>query len=306
MLDLVSGGRVEFGTGESASRMELEGFGIEPTEKRAMWQEAVAQVALMLSSDPYPGHDGRYFRMPPRNVVPKPVQKPHPPMWLACSSRPMIHLAAQLGLGALTFAFVDVDEAKHWVADYYDTFRRECTPIAQAVNPNIAMVTGFSCHRDRGEAERRGLEGFQFFGFALAHYYLLGDHVPGRTSVWDLFQGNQIPMPGGSAGIGTPDDVRAALRVFEEAGVDQTIFIQQGGNNRHADICEALELFATDVMPEFRDRHEARQWEKTEALAPHVERALARRTAPTMRAELPVVRAYGRNLASGEATYPRR
>src|SRR6478672_9778309 len=183
MLDLVSGGRVEFGTGESAS-----------------------------------------------------------PMWLACSSRPMIHLAAQLGLGALTFAFVDVAEAKHWVADYYETFKRECTPIGQAVNPNIAMVTGFSCHEDLAEAERRGLEGFQFFGFALAHYYLLGGHVPGQTSVWDLFRGNQIPMPGGSGGIGTPDDVRAAMRTFEEAGVDQTVFIQQGGNNRHEDICASLEL----------------------------------------------------------------
>src|SRR5246127_2900647 len=56
MLDLVSGGRVEFGTGESASRMELEGFGVDPREKRAMWQEAVAQVALMLSQTPYAGH----------------------------------------------------------------------------------------------------------------------------------------------------------------------------------------------------------------------------------------------------------
>src|SRR5213595_1645239 len=64
MLDLVSRGRVEFGTGESASRMELEGFGIPPTEKRAMWREAVAQVALMLSQTPYPGYDGKYFKMP--------------------------------------------------------------------------------------------------------------------------------------------------------------------------------------------------------------------------------------------------
>src|SRR5207249_3619608 len=83
-------------------REELAGFGVSPAEKRAMWQEAAAQVALMLSQSPYPGYDGKYFKMPPRNVVPKPVQKPHPPMWLACSSRPMIHLAAQLGLGALT------------------------------------------------------------------------------------------------------------------------------------------------------------------------------------------------------------
>jgi alkanesulfonate monooxygenase SsuD/methylene tetrahydromethanopterin reductase-like flavin-dependent oxidoreductase (luciferase family) len=304
MLDLVSNGRVEFGTGESASRMELEGFGIDPTQKRAMWQEAVGQVALMLSQSPYPGHRGPHFTMPPRNVLPKPVQKPHPPMWLACSSRPMIHLAAQLGLGALTFAFVDVAEAKHWVRDYYETFKRDCTPIAQTVNPNIAMVTGFSCHRDRAEAERRGLEGFQFFGFALAHYYLLGGHVPGRTSVWDIFRGSQIPMPGGSAGIGTPDDVRAAMREFEDAGVDQAIFIQQGGNNRHDHICEALELFAGQVMPEFAARHDARQRQKAEDLAPFVERALARRTTPPEPQDLPVVQAYGRNLAGAETTYP--
>jgi alkanesulfonate monooxygenase SsuD/methylene tetrahydromethanopterin reductase-like flavin-dependent oxidoreductase (luciferase family) len=304
MLDLVSNGRVEFGTGESASRMELEGFGIDPTQKRAMWQEAVGQVALMLSQSPYPGHRGPHFTMPPRDVLPKPAQKPHPPMWLACSSRPMIHLAAQLGLGALTFAFVDVAEAKHWVRDYYETFKRDCTPIAQTVNPNIAMVTGFSCHRDRAEAERRGLEGFQFFGFALAHYYLLGGHVPGRTSVWDIFRGSQIPMPGGSAGIGTPDEVRAAMHEFEEAGVDQAIFIQQGGNNRHDHICEALELFAGQVMPEFAARHDARQRQKAEDLAPFVERALARRTTPPEPQDLPVVQAYGRNLAGAETTYP--
>src|SRR6266446_4098023 len=76
MLDLVSGGRVEFGTGESASRMELEGFGVSPTEKRAMWQEAAAQVALMLSQSPYPGYDGKYFKMPPRSSASAPSPSP--------------------------------------------------------------------------------------------------------------------------------------------------------------------------------------------------------------------------------------
>src|SRR4029077_1360765 len=121
----------------------------------------------------------------------------------------------------------DVSEAKHWVADYYETFKRECTPIAQAVNPNIAMVTGFSCHEDPAEAERRGLEGFQFFGFALAHYYLLGTHVPGRTSVWDLFRGNQIPMPGGSGGIGSPGPGRDAVHPVVAGGDDHAVVLPQ-------------------------------------------------------------------------------
>jgi alkanesulfonate monooxygenase SsuD/methylene tetrahydromethanopterin reductase-like flavin-dependent oxidoreductase (luciferase family) len=155
-LDLVSRGRVDFGTGESASRAELEGFGIDPRERRAMWRETVEQVANMMAMDPYPGFAGQYFSMPARNVVPKPVQKPHPPIWVACSNRHTIHLAAQLGIGALTFAFIDPAEARQWVRDYYDTFARECVPIGHAVNPNIAMVTGFSCHPDAGEARRRG------------------------------------------------------------------------------------------------------------------------------------------------------
>src|SRR5207249_777901 len=75
-LDLVSGGRVDWGTGESASRAELEGFGIAPSERRAMWRETVEQVANMMVMDPYPGFTGKYFAMPARHVLPKPVQTP--------------------------------------------------------------------------------------------------------------------------------------------------------------------------------------------------------------------------------------
>src|SRR6058998_3283217 len=114
-LDLVSDGRVEWGTGHSSSRIELEGFGIDPQEKREMWLEAVRECARMMVAEPYPGYNGRFFSMPTRNVVPKPVQKPHPPLWVACSNRETIHLAAQLGMGALTFAFIDPAEAAHWI-----------------------------------------------------------------------------------------------------------------------------------------------------------------------------------------------
>src|SRR5438093_7075395 len=162
-LDLVSKGRVDFGTGESASRAELEGFGITPAERRAMWRETVEQVANMMVMDPYPGFQGKYFSMPVRNVMPKPVQKPHPPIWVACSNRETIHLAAQLGIGALSFAFLDPAEARHWVSDYYETFKRECVPRSHALNPKIALVTGFSCLVDAAEAGRRGIDCFSFY-----------------------------------------------------------------------------------------------------------------------------------------------
>src|SRR5690606_8059014 len=133
-LDLVSNGRAEWGTGESASLMEMEGFGIDPAEKSAMWKEAVEQATNMLAMTPYPGFKGQYFEMPCRNLVPKSLQKPHPPVWVACSKRETIHRAARNGLGALAFAFVEPEMAAKWVQEYYDIIKsEECVPLSHTV-----------------------------------------------------------------------------------------------------------------------------------------------------------------------------
>lgn len=275
-LDLVSNGRVEWGTGESSSRLELEGFGVNYMEKRDMWLEAARETARMMAMKPYPGFQGKYFSMPPRNVVPKPVQRPHPPMWVACSNRDTIRLAAKLGIGALTFAFIDPSEAKYWVEEYYNTFKNECEPIGRTVNPNVAMVTGFMCHEDSNVAVQQGLEGFHFFGYALSHYYITGTHVPGEFDVWADFQKHGPNIGGPTGGIGNPQEVRENMRKFQESGVDQVIFIQQAGNNRHADICSSLELFAEKVQPEFKREHAARAARKAEELAPYIAKAMAK------------------------------
>jgi alkanesulfonate monooxygenase SsuD/methylene tetrahydromethanopterin reductase-like flavin-dependent oxidoreductase (luciferase family) len=299
-LDLVSGGRVDFGTGESSSLAELGGFGVPVAEKRAQWREALEQIANMLAMDPYPGFRGKHFSMPCRNVVPKPVQKPHPPLWVACSNRDTIHLAARLGLGALTFAFVDTDEARRWVDDYYRILATECVPIGHSVNANIAMVTGFSCHPDAEEARRRGEDGFRFFGYGLGHHYIFGVHKPGRTDIWRRFEEARphLPPAGAQRGIGTPDQLREHLAGFEDAGVDQVIFIQQGGRNRHEHICESLELFAREVLPGFQERRDAREARKRERLSPAIEKALARKPwMPALAdAEIPEIHALGRQI----------
>jgi alkanesulfonate monooxygenase SsuD/methylene tetrahydromethanopterin reductase-like flavin-dependent oxidoreductase (luciferase family) len=302
----VSNGRVEFGTGESSSIAELGGYRVPVAEKRAAWREAVEQIANMMVMDPYPGFEGKYFSMPCRNVVPKPAQKPHPPLWVACSNRETIKLAAKLGIGALTFAFVDPAEAKQWVDDYYRILKTECTPVGHAVNANVAMVTGFSCHRDAEEAARRGLEGFQFFGYALGHHYGFGEHKAGRTNIWENFQRARGAMPDAGpnrGGIGTPEMLRAHLRKFADAGVDQVTFIQQGGRNRHEHICESLELFASEVMPEFHAREAERQRAKSDELAPFIAQAFERKQ--WMRElrdeEIPTLIALGRQIAEGSA-----
>jgi alkanesulfonate monooxygenase SsuD/methylene tetrahydromethanopterin reductase-like flavin-dependent oxidoreductase (luciferase family) len=303
-LDLVSNGRVDFGIGEGATRLELGGFGIPAKEKRAMSLEAAEQIANMMTLDPYPGFEGEYFSMPCRNVLPKPLQKPHPPMWIACTNRDTIRVAARNGLGALAFSFVDPEEAKSWSDIYYDIIRSdECVPIGHSVNANIAMVSNFSLHHDRAEAIRRGQEGFEFFNYAL-RALVTHDTIPGRTNLWEEFQrirGNRTEeiieasmKPDYKAtGIGTPDDMRAHLTNFQNAGVDQIIFMQQAGRNRHEDICESLELFADEVMGSFAEDVESRERAKAENLAPYLEAALARKQvmAPLADADIPIVRA---------------
>lgn len=310
-LDLVSGGRVDFGTGESSAVLELGGFDIPVETKREQYLEATEQICNMLALDPYPGFDGKYFSMPCRNIVPKPVQRPHPPVWVACSNRETIKMAARLGIGALTFAFVDPLEAKQWVDEYYRIIKSdECVPIGHTVTAEICMVTSFSLHQDRQIAIDRGLEGFEFFGYALGSLYGFGAHKPGRTNLFKEFKeardarlketpvDSDAALSGGAGGIGTPDDMREHLRKFEKAGVDQVTFIQQAGMNQHSHICESLELFAKDVMPEFKQREAERARKKQEELAPYIEAAMARKVHMAQLADedIPTFPALGRAI----------
>ncbi|MEQ1864857.1 MAG: LLM class flavin-dependent oxidoreductase [Micropepsaceae bacterium] len=302
-LDIMSEGRVDFGIGEGATRLELGGFAIPAKEKRAMAIEAGEQIANMMVMDPYPGFDGKYFKMPCRNVLPKPVQSPHPPMWMACTNRDTIKVAASLGVGALAFAFVNPEEARAWSEIYYGIIASDqCRPIGHSVNANIAMVSSFSIHHDRAEAIRRGHEGFEFFGYAL-NALVARDTIPGRTNLWGEYlalRGNRTEelvaaagrAPAGS-GIGTPEDMRLHLRAFQESGVDQVIFMQQAGRNKHEHICASLELFAAEVMGEFKAQAAEREAAKAARLKPAIEAALARkrRMKPLADHEIPVVKA---------------
>ena len=283
-LDILSNGRVEWGTGESASLIEMHGFGIDIGDKTSMWREAVEQTANMMAMRPFPGYDGKHFSMPARNVVPKPVQKPHPPLWMACSRRESILRAARHGVGALVFGFVEASQAKAWRDEYYAVIKSDdCVPIGHAVNANFATLNGMMVHENHDEAVRRGLDGFRFFGYAIAHYAVYGEHRPGVTNLWNRFLAIKDDMKHapGAGSIGTPESVRAHLKSYADIGVDQMIFIQQSGANKHEHICEAMELFAREVMPELKEREEERVRRKDEELAPFIEKALARK--PRMR-----------------------
>jgi len=303
-LDLISRGRVEFGTGESSSQAELGGFQIDRALKRQQWEEALDVATRLLVEEPFSGHHGRFVDMPPRNLVPKPKQKPHPPLWVACSRRDTILLAARKGIGALSFSFIEPEEARQWVDEYYQLIQSEdCVPAGYAVNPNVAVVVPFMCHQDEETAIERGIDGAHFFGFSLAHYYVFGAHQPGQTNVWqeferdraqrgyarELVQATDAPLGvrllqesiGSLRGaIGTPQQIRELLERYEAAGVDEVIFVGQSGRNKHEHICESIELFAREVLPHFEAKRATKEAEKAERLAPAIERAMQRRPSP--------------------------
>jgi alkanesulfonate monooxygenase SsuD/methylene tetrahydromethanopterin reductase-like flavin-dependent oxidoreductase (luciferase family) len=297
-LDLVSDGRVEFGTGESASDQELGGFGVSREDKKQMWEEATREVVKMMTNTPYGGVEGAYFGMPQRNVVPKPLQKPHPPLWVASSRRETTMVAGRLGIGSLGFAFETPEEMTERSEQYFSLIRDECYPIGAAINPALGVVNVLSCFDTDEEAIEKGMEGAQFFAYSLAYYYnpfTSGQHKPGVSNIYKQFIdapedqrwgpfGDAFRTFGGFGGgtptgeepkdevtralwraaqrggcIGSPDFIKGALRKYEEAHLDLMIFVAQCGARKHEDVMDSIYRAGMQVIPEFKERHHKHQ-----------------------------------------------
>jgi alkanesulfonate monooxygenase SsuD/methylene tetrahydromethanopterin reductase-like flavin-dependent oxidoreductase (luciferase family) len=271
MLDLVSDGRVEFGIGEGSSVTELHPFERRFRDKREVWEDAVRAVLPMFTESAWEYH-GTHFDFPLRNVVPKPRQKPHPPLWVACSQRDTIEMAGRRGMGALAFQFVSADEAEAWVHAYYNAYTNRLEKLCDYVsNPAIAVVSGFMCAETDAEAQKRA-EGWTFFQFALQFYNSHGPVKPGELNLWDEYQEWRASgkLKAGGGLIGSPETIRSKLRKFEDSNVDQVILLNQAGRNTHEHICSSLELFAREVMPEFQERDAQHQDWKRAVLAGEV------------------------------------
>ena len=262
-LDLLSNGRCEFGMGESASVTELEPFGVDMDNKREIFEEAVRAIMPMFGNGPSE-HHGKYFNMPLRHVLPKPLQKPHPPLWVACSQLDTLAKCGEWGMGALGFQFVSADAAHAWVHAYYNAFVKRQKKLADyRANPSIALVSFFMCAKTDEEARARA-DGDTFFQFALRFYAAApGRRRPpaGTVNMWEEYQKWKVANPEAHAAalrgglIGSPETIRRKLRRFQSSNIDQVVLLNQAGRNTHEDICESLELFAREVMPEFQQAH---------------------------------------------------
>ncbi len=265
-LDLLSGGRVELGTGEGAGPVELHPFGAKVREKRDIYEEGFRAMLPCFTSTDY-AFDGKYWQWPRRNVLPKPMQLPHPPLWVACSNLNTIEYAAKRGIGALGFQFASPEGATAWVNRYYNIISGDgVEKLAEyQTNPNIAIVSGFMCAKTDEEARAKA-DGWTFFIFCL-EYNGTHDYAPGTVDLWAEYQDWRTTDKAQKAFetglIGSPDTIREKLREYEKSNIDQIILLNQSGKTSHQDICESLELFSSEVMPEFQAKEAQHQeWKR--------------------------------------------
>ena len=263
MLDHLSGGRFDFGTGRGSSTTEQAGFGItDPDLTKEMFDEVMPEFRKMWSQDSY-SFDGRFFSMPERNVLPKPYIKPHPPMWVAAGNPDTFEKAARLGLGVICFTGGNPEKMRPLVELYKETIK-DADPVGDYVNDNVAISTSFMCLED-GDAARdwmtRSRNGRQQ---SLVFKYLDTFPKPPGIPEWP----NEIPDPTleqlaigrekGASIVGTPDDCAEVLQKWQAIGVDQLIMGPTGSTWPYELVEESVELLGTKVIPQFDTDPEAR------------------------------------------------
>jgi alkanesulfonate monooxygenase SsuD/methylene tetrahydromethanopterin reductase-like flavin-dependent oxidoreductase (luciferase family) len=256
MLDLISNGRFEFGTGRGSSTTEQKGFGIDDPElTKAMFDEAIVEFKHMWRDGEY-SFDGKFFSLPKRNVLPKPFVKPHPPMWVAAGNPGTFEKAARMGLGVL--CFTGGSPAK--MAPLIETYKKHIVnaePVGEYVNDNVAVTTSFMCLEDRDEAREWMTHSGNGRQQSLVFKYLDTFPKPAWAPEWP----ETIPDPtldqiqagweSGASVVGTPDDCAEALQKWADIGVDQLIMGPSGSVYPHELLERTIKLFGDEVIPRF-------------------------------------------------------
>ena len=262
VLDIMSNGRLEFGTGRSATQYEMEPFGVDPETNRAEWDEAVHMIPKMWTQDEF-SWDSELMRIPTRNVLPKPVQKPHPPMWMAGTQPASAVLAAERGLGFLHFTFADPEALDEKVQAYRNGIAK-AEPVGSFVNENFAAFTLMHCGETDDEAMREGGGGADWYVRASNLLYSIWSQSDAKSYAWyaeqfakgrgrDTEDVNVRKMADeGVICLGGPEKCAQVVRHYEEQGIDQIIFLVQAGGTSHDAIQRSLRLFGDKVIPQFK------------------------------------------------------
>lgn len=275
-LDCVSGGRVEFGAGRSATRRELEGFRINPHDTREMQEEAYRHIVGIWTNDEY-SFEGKHWSMPRRTVVPKPVQKPHPPLWCA-SSTPDGHFEiGKMGLGVLSFATATPPE--ELVAKYkaYEDGLAACDdPVGHEINPRKVALSFTYCADTNDKAKSIGLTAMQkHMEYALPLFGALPDYARQfqqdlGTFAYTTEYKKKVEEGGGKpkldleevfkiggAMIGDPQYCLDLALRFEAIGADILFCSINPWDIPHEEVMRSIELLGTHVIPVLEERERA-------------------------------------------------
>ena len=258
-LDILSNGRVLWGSGKSSSRTEQLAFENDVSQLHDQWLEALEMIPRMWR-EPVFEHAGRFFNIPPIQVVPKPVQQPHPPIFAACSKPDSAAAVGRLGIGALNFALGNDQYLTEKVAEYKRAVAA-AAPAAYEKTDHFACTPAALCLDDDREACRHGMRGARFFVEALATYYFGESRPIGRLPISRDFLPDELLGPamefrGSPAApamnvIGDPVHCREIVSRFVDAGVDELILVMQTGTVAHSLVMESIQTFGEKVIPHF-------------------------------------------------------
>jgi len=261
VLDILSGGRLEVGTGRSATWTELAGFNANPDDTKKSWDEFVRCLPKMWTSEQY-AYQGEFWSMPSRTILPKVYQRPHPPLWVAVTSPGTELDAADRGMGSLGLTFGQFAEQENKIAEYRRRIQL-CTPVGEFVNDQVSSVNFLYCHEDDEVGRSRGRRMADTFNYLATQLISVRETFPARSypSLGLLPQlRRQATGPDASeqAGeglcLGGPERIIRALKRWESVGIDRVNFLLNAIEViPQVDVLESLRLFGREVMPAFAE-----------------------------------------------------
>ena len=257
-LDIFSNGRVELGTGKGASAYHTEGFGIEMERSRDSWAEAMEVVCSLFKNDKFPGHTGKYYQFPPRTLVPKPVQKPHPPLWTSGVSPATFEMAGQRGIGILGFVTSSPTVLAPAIAKYREAQKNADPSKFFGAYPNfkVAVTVNAFCDMDNRRAKAIGGAAARwYFGenqsplnqARLAEYFDKEKFAQAPKFSDEMLSDNAILV------AGDPDSCSRTIETWQKLGVDELILLVKAGNTTHDQAMRSIELLGEKVLPRFSD-----------------------------------------------------
>jgi alkanesulfonate monooxygenase SsuD/methylene tetrahydromethanopterin reductase-like flavin-dependent oxidoreductase (luciferase family) len=269
VADILTNGRVEWGTGRSTP-MEQTAFHVPAKESRDEMFEAISTVVEMWESETYEC-DKPFLEFPERVVLPKPVQDPHPPCWMAATSPDSTVLAGKYGLGALAFAPLSPLESTAQKLEQYRQAQREQTPLTRVTNNKFAGYTLVHCAESKKAAVENGIWDAVWWWYRNLAEFTLQWEVPNHTpedrdrlfpmmkaiaeaedrDVLHRFDEEDMII------VGDPDQVTEKMIRYAELGVDQILCFINFGKLPHEAVLRSIELLGTEVIPEV-ERHRAR------------------------------------------------